>query len=264
MSRFCVFCVTVALWLSEAQAQTPAPPSPPPPPPTVVPIASLVGPNQATVGEPVFFDLSACTSATPVELDQAVAPFPVEVTLSYDTTGKQVMFAKVIFDRPGSYVLAVIATGTVKPRAYAFKTVVCSTPAPPPPPVPPTPPTPPPTPDPPKPDVVGNLRVLMLYESSGAMTQEQRYTFYSTAKLLPYLNDKCLKDTQGVPSWRFWDKDVNLSKETPEWTDAMAKAKADAKALPKVVVFAGNTLVGSRTIKDETDTLTYLQSFGGK
>lgn len=103
-------------------------------------------------------------------------------------------------------------------------------------PVPPTPvPPDPPTPEPPPVPVPawGPLaRVIVLYESSLMTGREPIYaTSVSEA-----LSAACPAGPDGRPSWRVWDKDLDVSKE-PTWVDAMAKAKA-ALSGPGPVLFA--------------------------
>jgi hypothetical protein len=119
----------------------------------------------------------------------------------------------------------------------------------------------PPTPSPPAP--AGNLRAVVLYESTQAMTRPQFGALYSKTGIYAYLNAHCLKDTAGNPSWRAWDKDVDVTNEAAEWQDAMKQAKADLSPLPKIVLFSGNTKVGSKAITTEADALAYLKSIGG-
>lgn len=131
-------------------------------------------------------------------------------------------------------------------------------------PTPPAPPAPPIPVTPPAPEVVGNLRVVVLYESSQALGPAQNGALYARDGIYPYLNAHCLKDVNGNPSWRAWDKDVDVSNEPAEWQDAMAKAKADPMPLPKVVVFGGNAFIASATILNKAASLAFLQQYGGK
>jgi hypothetical protein len=126
-------------------------------------------------------------------------------------------------------------------------------------------PIPTPTPvTPPSPTTVGNMRVLVLYDSGAAMSAAQRNVLFSTTSVIPYLNAKCMKGTDGRAGWRFLDPTTPLAGDAGEWQDLMNKAKADTVAIPKIVVFAGNTIAGSRMVTSEADALSYLQSLGGK
>lgn len=100
----------------------------------------------------------------------------------------------------------------------------------------PTPtPEPGPTPDPgPTPTPVWGpvARVIVLYESS-TLTGREPFCSQDCRVSL----DTMPKDSKGLPSWRIWDKDV--SNNLPEWSDALAKAKADfgASTEPKLYAF---------------------------
>jgi len=115
----------------------------------------------------------------------------------------------------------------------------------------------------PKPSTIGNLRVLMLYESSANQSAAQLAVLNST-KVRTYLNTHCLADG-GYPAWRSWDKDVDASKDTAGWQTALTAAKADPKPIPKFLIFAGTSLVDSVPLPaTEADALTLLQTYGGK
>lgn len=246
---------TIACWLLLASAAFAQAPS-----------AVVVGPAKP-VPEGGAVVLDASKSSSPFDLTWTVVPeTPI---LAVDKPPQR--FAFLPAPAPGEYLVTVQALGLSEDgkrplgSTATIRVVVGSTPAPPPAPTPPPDETKPPTPTPPPaPSAVGNMRVVILMESSANMTAAQRAVIYSTTAVLPYLNAKTIKDTDGRPSWRVWDKDTPVDLESAEWRDAMAKSKADPVALPKVVVFAGNTLVGSRGLVSEADTLSYLQSIGGK
>lgn len=102
-------------------------------------------------------------------------------------------------------------------------------------PLPPTPnpvDPPGPTPDPkPKKD---EFRVLVLTEMDdiSLLPASQAAALYS-GKFYDFLNEKCIKDKDNRPDWRFLDDDLSeteLSKMEPYWVETYKKAKADALA----------------------------------
>jgi hypothetical protein len=174
---------------------------------------------------------------------------------------------------PGTvYRFVQIASGDRPAFRFAFADVpVLAPPAPVP--VPTPTPTPAPTPapvDPPAPpdevpSVVGNMRVVILFESSAKLTPGQHDAIWSTKKVLPYLNSHCMKSATGRPEWRAWDQNIDITNEPREWqVAALAALQAPPIALPKAVVFAGSQVVAVHPITTEDDLLAFLQSKGGK
>lgn len=81
-------------------------------------------------------------------------------------------------------------------------------------------PRPGPTPTP------GALRVLLTYES-GELSKlpHTQVAILSSTEIRSYLNEKCVKD-DGKPAFRFWDKDVDASRELPVFKNELAKPRA--------------------------------------
>lgn len=259
--------LALLLLTSPASGQVP-PPSPTPVPAPVVkptPVASVkipAGPLYA--GDLITFDATASVGDL---IDwEAISP-PDITTYAIDSNGKGLAFAN---RNPGTYVFRLEAESVIDGKIVKSKQrIVFTTISPTPPPVPVPPPVPPvPVPVPPEPEPapspVGNMQVILLYESAQNITAAQRSVIFSTTSVVPYLEAHCLKGTDGRAGWRFWDKDTQVSATLPEWVDAMTKAKADPTPLPKLVVFAGNVVAGSKTLTTEADALSFLQSLGGK
>lgn len=263
--------IVLAFALLASPALGQAPPTPTPVPAPIVkptPVASVkvpAGPLYA--GDLITFDATASVGDY---IDwEAISP-PDITTYAIDSNGKGLAFAN---RNPGTYVFrleaeSVIDGKIVKSKQRIVFTTILATPppVPVPPPVPPVPvPIPPIPPQPePAPSPVGNMQVILLYESAANITAAQRSVIFSTTSVVPYLEAHCLKGTDGRAGWRFWDKDVQVSPSSPQWVDAMAKAKADPAPLPKLVVFAGNVVAASKTLTTEADALSFLQSLGGK
>lgn len=98
-----------------------------------------------------------------------------------------------------------------------------------------------PTPvDPVDPDVIPapakGLRVLIVYESGAKLSREQLNVINSTA-VRGWLNANCVKDQDGRPGWRSWDKDIDTTHEAAVWRDIWSAAKPELGDLPQVVIF---------------------------
>ena len=120
------------------------------------PKATLKGPATVTPDQEFWLKFTGSISDTPIVLELAQGPEPVQPALLYSKDGTPI-YAVASATKPGSYIFAVIAEGTPAGeksprRAYAFWTVQVIGTSPIPPPGPPTPtPTPTPTPVPPAP-----------------------------------------------------------------------------------------------------------------
>jgi len=107
------------------------------------------------------------------------------------------------------------------------------------------------------------LRVVLLYDRSAPMTPAAYNAIFAKAGIYPYLDARCAKDINGHASWRAWDKDLTAENEPPDWQAAMVAARSDPTALPKLCVFDGPRFVAARTIASLTDSIAFLQTYGG-
>jgi hypothetical protein len=106
------------------------------------------------------------------------------------------------------------------------------------------------------------LRVIFIYESSDPLSREQNNILNSPA-IRSYLTSHCLKDGD-LPAWRYWDKDINVSKESAAWQAAWNSAKVDPTPLPKIVIFTKTAMVAYPLPADEQATLDLLKKYGGQ
>jgi len=258
MRRAAVLAPLILAWPMASPGQDPPAPKP------VVPVAVIDAPKFVTAGNRLVLLQTGTISKIPA---QWTIVYPKGTPAERE--GKALIVKEVV---PGiSYRFALTAVGDPNPETPGFPFIatdyvdvpILPTPQPPKPvdPVNPVDPVPVPAPVPPGP--IGNMRAVVLYESSANMTANQYNAMFSTVGIRPYLKAKTLKDSDGGNGYRVWDKDVDVSNESSEWQDAMAKAKADPKPLPKIVLFSGMTPVDSRTVVDETDAMTWLRSKGG-
>lgn len=236
------------------------------------PRAVLIGPKSVAPGGMIVLD--ARQSVSDRDLRWKCSDPSVPLVAMSPMGGKAGSMA-IVMQAPasGKLLFTVIAVGTPPdwkdPDADAA-VIEISIADPAPAPVVPTPvvptPTPTPTVDPPPAPVVpartDKLRVLFLYESSDPRTPAQTVALFST-KIRDYLGKHAMADSDGLPAWRFWDKDVDASNQSADWQAALAAAKADPTPLPKVVVFAGATKLAAAPLTTEADALTTLQQYGG-
>lgn len=121
-------------------------------------------------------------------------------------------------------------------------------PKPPGPPVPPVPPGP-----------VAGLRVLVVYESAElSKLSKGQLAGLTGAAVRQYLTAHCAKGSDGkTPEFRFFDKDTDLSAESPAWRELMARPRP---SVPWLVVQNG-AKVAESPLPD--DLLAALQKIGG-
>jgi hypothetical protein len=129
---------------------------------------------------------------------------------------------------------------------------------PPPTPTPPGPNPPGPTPPTPTPNAVS---VLIVDESSDYGKPEYRpyLNVLNSTSIRSYLNTHCAK-VDGLPEWRRWDKDTDVSHESQKWQDAM---KMPRDSLPWIYISNGTAGFGGPLPKTEADTLALLKKWGG-
>jgi hypothetical protein len=163
---------------------------------------------------------------------------PVELA-SVEPMGQEVLFT----GPPHRYTIICFATVGVKPYIFtATCTILAGAPIPPPVPPGPTPvppdPAPEPAPVPPAPIGAPGLRVLMVYESEdlSRYPPAQLYVLTDT-NLRTYLNGACAK-LDNIPEYRVWDKDVDTTKESALWQEAMKRPRG---TLPAILVSNGTT-----------------------
>jgi hypothetical protein len=124
-------------------------------------------------------------------------------------------------------------------------------------------PGPDPVPPVPVPVVVGDMRVIFVYESSANNTAEQLNILNSTA-IAAYLNAKCEKGPNGRPEWRRFDKDVTVSaSESKTIRDLWESVKPQLGTLPQVVIVHGTKGEVFDLPATEDETLALLKKHGG-
>lgn len=129
------------------------------------------------------------------------------------------------------------------------------------PPVPPGPNPPGPGPSP----IPGDgLRVLVVYKGGTVLSQGQLDAMYG-GDVQAYLRSKCVKGLDGkTPEFRMFPDNIDLSKESQVWKDAMGRGKADSKSTyPWVMIANGDKGVSQALPANQADMLKLLQSIGG-
>jgi hypothetical protein len=202
-------------------------------------------------------DLPAEIKARPGRLFRVEAKVPANAVVVWDAGGADIDFipfpppythiAVCVAPKPGRYrVVAIAAPAANKPAVAA--TILLVGDAPPDPwPNPPDPPTPPPAP--------GGVRVLVVYETAelAKMSDAQRLVLFSV-RVRDYLNQKCAQDGK-VKAWRIWDKDTDVSAESKEWKEAMARPRKSAPWL----FINGKTVYDGPLPTDVEETLALLK-----
>jgi hypothetical protein len=115
----------------------------------------------------------------------------------------------------------------------------------------------------PGPTPTGELRALFVYESSAVPTlrPEQVSALYSM-DVRDYVKDHCAKGKDGkTPECRFWDKDQDVSKDSPELGKLFARPR---KSLPWFVIARGSAVVFEGPVVDAQSTLSVLRKYGGQ
>jgi hypothetical protein len=158
----------------------------------------------------------------------------------------------------GEYRLAAWTALNNKPSKLAVVIVAVAPPGPGPGPDPGPGPGPGPTPIP---VPVDGLRVIFVYESASKLSREQLNILNST-KIAEYLNSKTVKDQDGQPGWRTWDKDVDVQFAPQLWKDLWASTKPQLSNLPALLIVSGKKGEVFPLPATESETIALLQKYG--
>lgn len=168
-----------------------------------------------------------------------------------DSSGKH---ATTLFPKPGTYQIFVVTAKADEPLTETITVKVEGDV-----PVPPEPgPGPkPPSPDNPPPIPGDGLRVLMVYES--AKTNEPGNLPLFSKRVRDYLDEKCAR-VNGEPERRIYDKDIDTSRDSKTWQDAMKRPRT---ATPWLIISNGKTGFEGPLPPSVEATLDLLKKFGG-
>lgn len=186
-----------------------------------------------------------------VPMDKGLNLFPVHLL-------KDTKTAVVRASKPGTYRLLAYTAKDNKPSAPVICSVVVKSSD-----VTPTPDPEPNPDDPPVPPQPKGFRVLFIYETSGALTPAQLVTLNST-EITKYLNAKTVKGADGLPSWRRWDKDIDVTNETPVLKELWGTVKPTLSTLPAVVIVNDGKAEIFALPENEASTLALLRKYGGQ
>lgn len=189
----------------------------------------IAGPS--TIGP---YRMATFTIADPVEGSRYL--FDVWPMLDADQVDEHEHSVKVVAP-PGRYTIVVTElprdAGKLRVRK-TFDILPSDGPGPTPP--GPTPPTP--TPDNPAPIPEPGFRVLIVYES-GEMTKYpiETQVILAGADVREFLQSNCVA-SNGVPEFRIYDPDVDVSRDSAIWQKAMARPRSQ---IPWVLISNGTT-----------------------
>lgn len=132
-------------------------------------------------------------------------------------------------------------------------------------------PTPKPQPDPqPKPQPgPQNLRVLILYESEDLITMPpEQAAILTSVALREYLDKHCPNETldksKTSRSYRFYDKDDDMSKAPSVWAQTVKYAKEKNIPVPSILIVGTERELYSGPLPESVDkTLELLRKYGG-
>ncbi len=134
-------------------------------------------------------------------------------------------------------------------------------------PTPPGPTPPGPTPPTPVPVPAGDLRVLIVYETSTlldlAKADPARYAIIYDKRVRDLLQAKCGKDDvmNSGKAYAIWDKDTDLAAFPKRWQDALARPRG---AVPFIHIFKGDTPVAEEVLpKNVDDTIALINKYAG-
>lgn len=136
--------------------------------------------------------------------------------------------------------------------------------------IPPGPVVPTPPVDPAVTSVPSGFRVMFVYESADKLSPSQSVILGST-RIRKYLDSKCSKASEGafngLPEYRFWDKDgKDANKDSPAIKAMWAGVKPVLTKLPSLAINEngkGHVFVIPDTATEDS-VLTMLQTYGGK
>lgn len=239
--------------------------------PAAEPKATLRGPASAGVGDPILLNPTGTVSDEEPSLVLAKAPANVsaEVVPLYGKDGR-LLYGMASVPEVGVYTFAVVARGkadgAVEPRfAFGFWEVAVGAVPPTPVPIPPGPgPGPSPTPTPTPVPAEGLTAVIFAYESSAVPPAYGNVL--RSQPLRTWMNRKVLKAEDGRPAWRFWDFDVDASRDSPTLRDVWAGARSSfpPDRSPTLLIVQGREIRPFPLPKTELDTLKLLQTYGGE
>ena len=227
------------------------------------PRASIKAPVIAKVANLVVLDASDSQG------DDFIWESTTGESFAVDSNGKRAYFVASV---PGKYRFLLVAGGAVDGKAKLSRAlaevvvdgVVPPVPPGPNPPDPPIPPDPKPPEPKPIPSTVGNLRVLILFESSAKLDIKQ-LSALNGGLVRKYLSDKCITDPDGLPAWRMWDRNIDAAGESALWKTALTAAQADTLPIPKVAIYAGTTLIKVVPLPaNDVEMVAMLKQWGEK
>lgn len=226
------------------------------------PTISIPKELQGVVGQ--FIEIPATTNGTEVKWavlnQQGLNLFPMDLL-------KDTKTAVAVANKDGIYYLHAWTALNNIPSDLSTCKITIGNPVPP----QPNPPGPnPPGPNPPQPTPVNPTKLSVLFVDEHSDYGTDNYKSYlgviNSTKVRAYLNAHCNSEAFGnanVPTWRKWDQNTDISKESSTW-QKLFSVKRDT--LPWLIVAdsQGNIFYSGKVPASESDTLALLQKYGGQ
>lgn len=246
MKRLCLLLLLLAWPAHGDDTKTPAP--------AAGPIVTLKKTIEADPG-----DLVEVTAESGAELVSWDASEGLRIVYpKADATQKKVFIHSKV---SGTYALvASIPNGKETRVAICIVTIGPRPPPPTPVPVPPGPVPPGPTP---VPVPTKEFRVLFVYERQANLTRQQENVMSSTA-VRKYLDSHVVKGESGLPDYRYFDQNQDVTKDTATIQAMFKAAKPMFTGKPLVVIFDGTKGTSYPLPDTEAELLALLKKAGGE
>lgn len=196
-----------------------------------------------TIGDRIYLDAGATVGGTPVGLIRVITEASnVEVEVSdvnrVPYAARKVDKEYYEIDQPGKWFIDVTAIDFAK-SLYGRKSTVLELGVGPGPGPAPTPPEPGPSPSQDAPIEGDGLRVLIVFESHDApkLSAGHQSVMYSE-KVRSFLNENCVKASDGTAEWRLLDADTPFQDTQNKWAKALSRPRS---SLPWLLISNGKT-----------------------
>lgn len=121
-------------------------------------------------------------------------------------------------------------------------------------------------PDPPTPVDVWSkdgFRVLLLFESGNNTMTPAQFAAVNSVHTRDYLSKNCVK-VGSTSEWRYWDKDVDISRESQIWKDGFERWRKAGSKVPFLLISNGKDADYAGDIPENLEKMAeLLKKYGG-